>query len=110
MKLLRARSAVAALFATVAALPAASTLAQEATPGTNSNTDVVPTLVWMALGVAGLAIVLTLFYFLKRSVGGFPKNPSWVAPISIRRSRDFPGDTDAHESTHDAHAQPSTGH
>jgi len=116
MKLLRARHAVAALAAALAASPAATAFAQEATPGTNSNSDVVPTLVWSTLGVAAFAIVLTLFYFLKRRVGGFPKNPSWVAPISIRPSREFPGDTDSHASAHDehssggGHAPASAGH
>ena len=98
MKLLRTRI-FAAVFAAFAAAAPVAAFAQEATPGSSEH-DVVPTLVWMALGVAVFAIVLAMLYFVKKAVGGFPKNPSWVAPISIRPSSDFPGD-DA--SGHDAH-------
>jgi hypothetical protein len=111
MKLLRAHHVFAALVATVTALPAASAFAQESTAGTNSNSDVVPTLVWMALGVAGFGVALTMCYFLKRRLGGFPKNPSWVAPISIRPSSDFPADTDAHgAAAHDEHTPGAPSH
>jgi hypothetical protein len=111
MKLLRARHVVAAFAAALAALPAASAFAQGSTAGTNSNSDVVPTLVWMALGVAGFGVVLTMCYFLKRRVGGFPKNPIWVAPISIRPSSDFPADADAHgAAAHDEHTSGVPSH
>ena len=65
--------------------------------------DVVPVTLWTLAAVAGLCVVGGVFYLFKRRVGGFPKNPSWVAPISIMESRDFPDEGDFGDALPDAH-------
>lgn len=99
---------IAVVSAALAASAPVAAFAQEATGSSSGEHDVVPTLVWMALGVACFALVLGMLYFVKKAAGGFPKNPSWVAPISIRPSREFPGDTDSHG--HDDHAPAAHAH
>jgi hypothetical protein len=61
--------------------------------------DVRVVVTWMIVGVIGSAIVLAALYMFKRRVGGFPRHPSWVAPLSIMKASDLPGDRDPHEST-----------
>ncbi len=114
--LLRPRHAVLALSAALALSSVVSAAAQENTGG-GGNSNLVPTLLWAALGVACFAVVLAGLYLLKRRLGGFPENPSWIPPISIRPSSDFPGDTDPHEATSHAddrtpgvHAHPPAAH
>lgn len=68
-----------------------------------SDEDVIPRVVWMLAGVAASAVTLSVLYLLKRRVGGFPENPSWVAPITIMPSSQLPGDTDSHH-------EPAPGH
>lgn len=99
MKLSGIRYGIVAAAAACALMPLLTAAAQQTTAGSSSNTDVVPTLAWAAIGVACFAVVLSGLYLLKRKVGGFPRNPSWVAPISIRPSREFPGEPDPHEAT-----------
>ena len=76
-------------------------------PQTSSN--VLPMLIWMVVGVALVCIVGGIGYLFKRQVGAFPRNPTWVAPISIMRSRDLAGDADPHE-THGDSAHDATAH
>lgn len=57
--------------------------------------DFLPVVLWSLAGAAIFAVILGVLYLLKRQVGGFPEHPDWVAPISIMRSRDLPGDDDA---------------
>lgn len=60
--------------------------------------------VWSIVGLGIVAAVLGFFYFMKRQVGGFPENPSWVAPITIMPSKDFPDEGDfGDEPTAPAH-------
>src|SRR5262245_1596666 len=59
-----------------------------------SGFDVVPGLVWTTAGVAIAALVMGVLYLFKRRVGGFPANPSWVAPITVMQSKDFPAEGD----------------
>jgi hypothetical protein len=75
----------------------------------SSWSDVKEVAIWMMVGIAASAVVLGVLYLLKRRVGGFPKDPAWVAPISIQRSADLPGDDNAgHEA--DAHGSHATAH
>ncbi len=74
-------------------------IAQEAPTASGPARDIVPFAVWMFVGVATFAIILTVFYLFKRRIGGFPANPGWVAPISIMPSSELPGDSDPHEAT-----------
>lgn len=104
------RLALVAVAAFVAASPLAA-LAADSPAVAGSNDNLVATVIWSAVGVAGFLLALSIFYALKRGIGAFPKNPSWVAPISIRPSRDFLQDVpddhghgDADEAGHgDAH-------
>jgi hypothetical protein len=68
---------------------AAVTPAQQFVPGDH---DVKTVVLWTVAGTAAAAVVMGTLYTLKRRVGGFPRNPTWVAPITILRSADFPDD------------------
>ena len=46
-------------------------------------------LLWSVAGVGLGALGLTTLYLLKRRIGAFPSNPTWVAPITIMPSRTF---------------------
>ena len=48
-----------------------------------------PMILWTVSGILIGCLVFGTFYLLKRRVGGFPKDPKWVAPISIMQSKDF---------------------
>jgi len=89
-----------------AAAPALAEDGHGAPASAGSENDVVPAALWSLAGVAAGAVVLGALYFFKRGIGGFPENPSWVAPISITRSRDLPGDGDSHGhgDSHGGHA------
>ncbi len=107
---------LAALFALAVAAPAA---AQDHGPaptashgetagggnegGSGSTHDVVPVLVWSTAGIVASGILLSVFYLLKRRVGGFPANPAWVAPITIMQSKDFPPEGSYGDVPADAH-------
>lgn len=84
--------AVAVPLAIAAALPAFVVSAQE-TSG-DGGTDVVPVAAWTIVGIAIFAAVFGMFYLFKRRIGGFPRNPSWVAPITIMPSREFADEGD----------------
>jgi hypothetical protein len=80
-----------------AASPATAFDAQE--DGGSSFTDAPGSgwsavVIWSLVGLVIVSAVLGIFYFMKRQVGGFPDNPSWVAPITIMPSKDFPDEGD----------------
>lgn len=95
--------AIAAAVSTVNAetiVPAgeiAPTAHQEAAEG--ATHDIVAPALWMVAGVTAGGLVLGVFYLFKRRVGGFPENPSWVAPISVMRSSTFPVEGDYDDDT-----------
>ncbi len=109
----RLTSLLLAAVLAAALLPATMAFAQEhgdeAPSGSNSPhwSDVKEVAVWSIAGVAAGAVILGVLYTLKRKVGGFPANPSWVAPITIMPSSELPGDDNqGHEASapHDTHA------
>ena len=72
-----------------------------------AQSDVRTVAVWTIAGTLIGGLALAILYLLKRRLGGFPKNPAWVAPITIMQSKDFPGEgyygdtpADAHGSQH----------
>jgi len=110
MKTLLLRLAIVSTLSIVALSAAAPALADDEghsdPAAAGSGTDVVDPALWSIAGIAAGAVVLGLLYFVKRRAGGFPANPSWVAPITIMRSRDLPGDAGAHghDDAHGGHA------
>lgn len=77
----------------------------------DSGQDVVPRVAWTLAGVAASVVGLSGLYLLKRRLGGFPKNPAWVAPITIMPSSELPGDRDPHEAETHGHNEPAhAGH
>lgn len=106
----------AAFLAFGAALPAWPALADDgpstatgavqgqAEEGEGGGPDVTTVTIWTIVGALAGGVFLSVFYLLKRRVGGFPENPSWVAPISIMRSAESPDDsTWANGEGHAAH-------
>ncbi|MCA9823109.1 MAG: hypothetical protein R3B97_08620 [Dehalococcoidia bacterium] len=69
----------------------------------SSGIDVVPGATWMFVGILVSGLGLSILYLLKRRVGGFPKNPAWVAPISIERSETFAKEGDFGDVAPGAH-------
>jgi hypothetical protein len=63
--------------------------------------------IWSVVGLGLFAAVGGALYYFKRQVGGFPENPTWVAPITIMPSKDFPDEGDYGDSagSHQAHAE-----
>lgn len=61
--------------------------------GERSGPSTEETVIWAVIGVGITAATLGTLYLLKRQLGGFPEHPTWVAPISIIRSRDLPDET-----------------
>ena len=74
-----------------------------------STGDVKTRVTWMIVGIVGASVAMGLLYLFKRRIGGFPKNPSWVAPITIMPSSELPGDVDSHAAESHGH-QPAAGH
>jgi hypothetical protein len=75
------------------------------------NNNVLPVVLGTLAFIALFSVALGVLYLLKRQVGGFPEHPEWVAPITIMRSRDLPGDDGEHghnghngHGGHDAHS------
>ncbi len=102
-------SAIAFAALALVAPAAADDEGGDATAAEETGSDVVPAALWSLAGVAIGAVVMGTLYLFKRRVGGFPENPSWVAPITIMRSRDLPSDSaggqgDAHDSHGATHA------
>ncbi|MEO9256478.1 MAG: hypothetical protein ABI305_13135, partial [Tepidiformaceae bacterium] len=111
----------AALVAAAAALPAfaaemphtALAQAQSVAPQVlvgESTVDVKVVVTWMIACVLLSGLVLAALYMFKRRIGGFPAHPKWVAPISIMKASDLPGDVDPHESTPPDIGAHATGH
>ena len=99
-------------------LPATMAFAQEhgdEAPSSSTSphwSDVKEVAVWSIAGVAAGAVILGVLYTLKRKVGGFPANPSWVAPITIMPSSGLPQDDGAghgHDAP-DAHGSHAPAH
>jgi hypothetical protein len=102
-------SAIAFAALALVAPAAADDEGGDATAAEETGSDVVPAALWSLAGVAIGAVVMGTLYLFKRRVGGFPENPSWVAPITIMRSRDLPSDSaggqgDAHDNHGATHA------
>ena len=104
MNRLSATIAVMLLGVACAALSVAPALAQEGSPTGGTGRDILPPVVWMLSGVAASALLLSIFYLLKRRIGGFPANPTWVAPITIMPSSESSQDVDPHGHSEDLHA------
>lgn len=105
---------VAMMVAVVGVLPAAAAsdpvgaaevaaIAQE--QGANGGTDVWTVVTWTLAAIVGSGLVLGVLYLLKRRVGGFPENPTWVAPITI-----MPAGENATEETFGLEADHHGGH
>ena len=103
LSLLTAALVVSSVFVLVLAAPAFA-LERSSTGG--NGRDILPPVVWMLCGVAGSVVLLSIFYLLKRRIGGFPANPAWVAPITIMLSSESPQDgaADGHAAAEDQHA------
>jgi len=122
MRTLALRFVVLAAVASCIAAPAGAAFAADASPATSaitvlhadepagdaqssdsSGVDVVPGATWMFVGIVVSALGLGILYLFKRRVGGFPKNPAWVAPISIERSESFAKEGDFGDVAPGAH-------
>lgn len=68
-----------------------------------AQSDVRTVAVWTIAGTLIGGVALAVLYLLKRRLGGFPKNPAWVAPITIMQSKDFPGEGYYGDTPGDAH-------
>lgn len=82
-----------------ALLLVAPAFALEGAPTGGTGRDILPPVLWMLSGVGASAVLLSIFYLLKRRIGGFPANPAWVAPITIMLSSESPQDGAAHGHT-----------
>jgi hypothetical protein len=80
-------------------LPIAGTFAAAESGGT----DVMPMVVWSIVAVLVAGVVFGTLFLLKRRVGGFPANPTWVAPISVMPSKDFADEGTFSEAPQDSH-------
>jgi hypothetical protein len=114
MRLTIALFALASVIAVGAALPAAAAEAPappapivrtwEAMDGEpQPQGRIEPMVLWTVSGIAIGCLVFGTFYLLKRRVGGFPKEPKWVAPISIMESKDFADEGTFGDSPAEAH-------
>jgi hypothetical protein len=100
---LLALAAVSPVLAGTLASPSAAPAAAYQEGEEEDENDVVPVAVWTTVGVVAGAVVFGVLYLFKRRIGGFPKNPSWVAPISIERSETFPDEGDFGDVAPGAH-------
>lgn len=121
----KAALVVVALFL-LAAMPLAASAHDEAAPGldvavdaqaeghedgegagatTDRSASLDGVAIWTMAALGIFAVVLAVFYFFKRQVGGFPENPAWVAPITIMASKDFADEGDYGEAAPAAHGQ-----
>lgn len=73
----------------------------EATAGAHG--DITPMVLWSIAAIAGAATVFGTLYLFKRRIGGFPANPSWVAPITIMPSNTFADEGTFGDAPADAH-------
>ena len=85
----------------------------EAGPGPIESPDSGPLMhrsIWTLTGILASAFILSGLYFVKKAVGGFPKNPTWVAPITIMPSKGFTqdsGDSHGHDDHGAGHHAPA---
>lgn len=92
-----------------AALVGAAVAAEEEPAGSEPTApaapigDVVPVALWTFLAVVGAGLIGGVLYLFKRRIGAFPKNPAWVAPITIMRSADAPDEGAFGEAAADGH-------
>ena len=116
--LLRTVLAVALLVVSAVAAPAAfaQERGEEEAHGASEGTSFIggpdwdavkEVTIWSLVSIAGGCALLGVLYLFKRKVGGFPVNPSWVAPITIMPASQLPGDDD---SGHEAHDAPAPAH
>jgi hypothetical protein len=63
--------------------------------------------VWTVVGVAVTSLILGIFYLFKRQIGAFPRNPYWIAPISVMPAGELPDETD---DSHAAAGHTAAGH
>jgi len=122
LRLLLAGSLAAAALAPVAAFAQdhggeGEEAAEEHSGGSSSFiggpewTDARSMALWSLIGVGVFGGALGVLYLFKRKVGGFPENPTWVAPISIMPASDLPGDDGgAHGAEHDTHGNHAPAH
>ena len=109
MKKLVLRAALLSATLSATLLTAAPAFAQHGEQTAGGSPGVLDTVIWSLVGVGVFALVLGILYLFKRQVGAFPENPSWVAPISIQRSRDLPADdSHAHQGHADEHGHATT--
>lgn len=96
--LLAALSAPAAALAGSYDLPGAGHVLpaqQGQEPAEDGDDELVdPAVIWSLVGLGVFAAIMGALYYFKREVGGFPENPTWVAPITIMRSKDLPDEGD----------------
>lgn len=59
-------------------------------PEDQGTRKVEPTVIWTVVGVAGVALAGGALYLFKRQIGAFPRNPDWVAPISVMPASENP--------------------
>lgn len=115
IRVLLVATLLAALAAPAAALAAqyeatgvAHAVATQEQPSDGGDDPLVdPVVIWSLVALGVFAAVMGSLYFFKRQVGGFPENPTWVAPITIMPSKDFPdeGDFGDQEPSAQAHAE-----
>jgi hypothetical protein len=84
----------AGCFALAAAAPAFALEAGQSASGSflftpASERNIIPVVLWTLAGIAIGCLVFATFYLLKRRVGGFPRNPSWIPPIELMHSKDL---------------------
>jgi len=108
MKKLFARLTIVSALCLTTLAAAAPAMAQEAGGTSGGGTDVWEVAIWSLIGVGIMCLALGILYLFKKQMGGFPEHPSWVAPISITRSRDLPSEPDTHG--HDDHGDGHGGH
>ena len=115
---------VTAAFVALLALAPASVMAQDNGDGAEEEhgggssfvggpdwADAKEVTVWSIVSIGGFATLMGVLYLFKRKVGGFPQDPSWVAPISVMKAGDLPDDSEtAHGGEHEAHGTHALAH
>ncbi len=99
LSLLFVAGVVASILALAAVAPAAASSPMEPIPiarslrseepSPSSGDDVSTRVLWTVVGVAAGGVAFSALYLLKRRIGAFPKDPVWIAPITIMPSRSF---------------------
>ena len=49
--------------------------------------------IWTISAIAVASLIMGILYLFKRRIGAFPRNPTWIAPISIMPSKDLPDES-----------------